>query len=158
MHSKYPQWRKPSRRRHIIRTSVRAKSHRERLDLNRLIRRIRLAREREIPQFVSSPQRVALIRATVGANPAPARIYIQIKQRDKINFPKSALPTIHKNFPLTRQGISVSFYQIMAKIDLELVKVVLQRSELDAKKIAQIIEDITFESKPKRRKKKKNLR
>ena len=35
----------------------------------------------------------------------------------------------------------------MAKIDLELVKVVLQRSELDAKKIAQIIEDITFESK-----------
>ena len=32
----------------------------------------------------------------------------------------------------------------MAKIDLELVKVVLQRSELDAKKIAQIIEDITL--------------
>lgn len=88
-------------------------------------------------------------------NPAPARIYIQIKQSDKINFPKSALPTIHKNFPLTRQGISVSFYPIMAKIDLELVKVVLQRSELDAKKIAQIIEDITFESKAQEAEKEK---
>ena len=43
----------------------------------------------------------------------------------------------------------------MAKIDLELVKVVLQRSELDAKKIAQIIEDITFESKAQEAEKEK---
>ncbi len=35
----------------------------------------------------------------------------------------------------------------MAKIDIDLVKAVLQRSDIDAQKIAQIIEDITFESK-----------
>lgn len=107
------------------------------------------------PQWRKPPQRRHIIRAPWAQNPAPARIYIQIKQSDKINFPKSALPTIHKNFPLTRQGISVSFYPIMAKIDLELVKVVLQRSELDAKKIAQIIEDITFESKAQEAEKEK---
>lgn len=34
----------------------------------------------------------------------------------------------------------------MAKVDLELVKIVLQRAELDARKVAQIIEDINFEN------------
>ena len=37
----------------------------------------------------------------------------------------------------------------MAKVDLELVKNVLQRAELDAHQIAQIIEDINFEAKAK---------
>lgn len=37
----------------------------------------------------------------------------------------------------------------MAKVDIELVKVILQRAELDARKIAQIMEDINFESKAK---------
>ena len=37
----------------------------------------------------------------------------------------------------------------MAKVDLELVKMVLQRADLDAQKITQIIEDINFESKSK---------
>ena len=32
----------------------------------------------------------------------------------------------------------------MAKIDIDLVKAVLQRSDIDAQKIAQIIEDITL--------------
>ena len=44
----------------------------------------------------------------------------------------------------------------MAKIDLELVKAVLQRADLDAKKIAQIIEDITFESKAQESEKEKD--
>lgn len=35
----------------------------------------------------------------------------------------------------------------MAKVDLELVKVVLQRAELDARDIAKIIEDINTETK-----------
>ena len=35
----------------------------------------------------------------------------------------------------------------MAKVDIELVKAVLMRAELDAQKTAQIIQDITFESK-----------
>ena len=34
----------------------------------------------------------------------------------------------------------------MAKVDIELVKVVLQRAELDAHKTAQIIEDLAFEA------------
>ena len=34
----------------------------------------------------------------------------------------------------------------MAKVDIELVKVVLQRAELDAHKTAQIIEDLVFEA------------
>lgn len=33
----------------------------------------------------------------------------------------------------------------MAKVDIELVKVVLQRAELDAQKTAQIMEDLAFE-------------
>ena len=37
----------------------------------------------------------------------------------------------------------------MAKVDLELVKMVLQRAELDAHQVAQIIEDINFEAKAK---------
>ena len=37
----------------------------------------------------------------------------------------------------------------MAKVDIELVKVILQRAELAARKIAQIMEDINFESKAK---------
>ncbi len=37
----------------------------------------------------------------------------------------------------------------MAKVDIELVKMVLQRAELDARTVAQIIEDINFESKQK---------
>ena len=34
----------------------------------------------------------------------------------------------------------------MAKVDIELVKIVLQRAELDARKTAQIIEDLAFEA------------
>ena len=34
----------------------------------------------------------------------------------------------------------------MAKVDIELVKVVLQRAELDAQKTAQIMEDLAFEA------------
>lgn len=34
----------------------------------------------------------------------------------------------------------------MAKVDIELVKIVLERAELGARKTAQIIEDITFEA------------
>jgi len=37
----------------------------------------------------------------------------------------------------------------MAKVDVELVKAVLQRADLDAKKVAQIIEDINVEAKAK---------
>ena len=35
----------------------------------------------------------------------------------------------------------------MAKVDIELVKLVLQRADLDARKVTQIIEDINFEAK-----------
>ena len=58
-------------------------------------------------------------------------------------------------FPLTRAEAFLSSLPIMAKIDLELVKAVLQRADLDAKKIAQIIEDITFESKAQESEKEK---
>ena len=50
-------------------------------------------------------------------------------------------------FSLYTTALSSILFPIMAKIDLELVKVVLQRADIDAKKIAQIIEDINFESK-----------
>lgn len=35
----------------------------------------------------------------------------------------------------------------MAKVDIDIVKAVLQRAEIDARKTAQIIDDINFESK-----------
>ena len=37
----------------------------------------------------------------------------------------------------------------MAKVDIELVKMILQKSDLDARKVAQIMEDINFEVKSK---------
>ena len=37
----------------------------------------------------------------------------------------------------------------MAKVDIEIVDAVLQRADLDARKISQIMEDIKFESKQK---------
>lgn len=41
------------------------------------------------------------------------------------------------------------FLVIMAKVDIELVQMILQRADLDARKISQIMEDIKFESKQK---------
>ncbi len=35
----------------------------------------------------------------------------------------------------------------MAKVDIELVRMVLQKADLDARKVAQILDDIKFESK-----------
>ena len=37
----------------------------------------------------------------------------------------------------------------MAKVDIELVQMILQRADLDARKISQIMEDLKFESKQK---------
>lgn len=37
----------------------------------------------------------------------------------------------------------------MAKVDIELVKMVLQKAEIDARKVAQIMEEINFENKAK---------
>lgn len=37
----------------------------------------------------------------------------------------------------------------MSKVDIELVQMILQRADLDARKISQIMEDIKFESKQK---------
>lgn len=37
----------------------------------------------------------------------------------------------------------------MAKVDIELVKTILQRADLDAVKISQIMDDLKFESKQK---------
>lgn len=50
---------------------------------------------------------------------------------------------------MTNWRVCFLFESIMAKVDIELVKMVLQKAEIDARKVAQILEDINFEVKAK---------